>query len=317
NAGKIDAIRSGAETPLDPYMAYLHERGLAAAHVADLNGRKSYADTQPTPLPDDAYCDNWLAQNALDLLKAAPDDRPWHLVVNFTGPHNPMDVTQAMYDRYQGVDFPQPHASAAERDRAQSRNYPAPEQHTQIRRNYSAMVENIDRWVGIFVAELARRGELEHTIIVFSSDHGDMLGDHALWAKTQPYQPSIGVPLIIAGPGVREGVQCDAPVSLIDLAPTFLDWAGVAVPAEMDGRSLAGLLSGERDAPRSVVRSALGAWRLAFDGRFKLVAGYRHPSEPEGTDAALRLFDLARDPQETVDVATSRPDVVERLRPYL
>ena len=86
NAGKHDAMK-GAKTPSDPYMAFLQRRNLIQTHVDDFEKRKGYDATFPTPLPDDAYCDNWLAQNGMDLIKAAPKGKPWHLVVNFTGPH--------------------------------------------------------------------------------------------------------------------------------------------------------------------------------------------------------------------------------------
>jgi arylsulfatase A-like enzyme len=105
NAGKRDAVRSGRETPRDPYMAYLHGRNLAHAHVRDFDlrrGRDSYGRTEPTPLPEDAYCDNWVAQNGLKLLRQAPRGKPWHLVVNFTGPHEPLDITGSMDRKCRG-----------------------------------------------------------------------------------------------------------------------------------------------------------------------------------------------------------------------
>lgn len=90
NEGKYDGVGSGAEEPKGPYLAFLHERGLAQAHVEDFRQRHGFRDTFPTPLPEEAYCDNWIAANGLGLLRDFPKDRPWHLVINFTGPHNPM-----------------------------------------------------------------------------------------------------------------------------------------------------------------------------------------------------------------------------------
>ena len=87
-----------------------------------------------------------------------------------------------------------------------ARNF-TPEVHVAIRQNYAAMIENIDRWLGKFTDALKRRGEFDNTLIVLSSDHGEMLGDHDLWGKTKPHQPSVGVPLIAAGPGSREGQE--------------------------------------------------------------------------------------------------------------
>lgn len=309
NAGKFDAVRSGAATPKDPYMAYLHRRGLAALHVEDFAKRKSYSATFPTPLPEEAYCDNWIGNNGLELMQRFPQGRPWYLAVNFTGPHNPMDVTRRMQERWRRVTgFPQPNGS---------REFTL-EIHLEIRRNYSAMVENLDRWVGIFVEEVRRRGELANTLIVYSSDHGEMLGDHNRWGKSVPYQPSIGVPLIMAGPGVPGGVVSDALVSVMDLAATFLDYAGLARPADMDSRSLRPLLEGRTRSHRQHVLSGLGDWRVVFDGRYKLIRGFdpQRPKQPSGAAPPL-LFDLASDPLENTNLAAKAPDQVARLSSLL
>ncbi|MGB9606848.1 MAG: sulfatase family protein, partial [Bryobacteraceae bacterium] len=234
NAGKHDAIRSGAVEPKDPYMAYLHRRGRAALHVADFKKRREYADTFPTPLDEEAYCDNWLAGNGLMLLRSVPPGKPWFLQVNFTGPHSPMDITRRMEATVRGRAFPPPNRNT---------QYP-PEVHFAIRQNYTAMCENIDRWLGIFLQEIKRRGELDNTLIAFSSDHGEMLGDHDRWGKSLPYHPSVSVPLHIAGPGVKAGVSSDALVSVMDLAATFLDYAGAEPLPAMESRSLRPLLEG-------------------------------------------------------------------------
>ncbi|MDH7569825.1 MAG: sulfatase-like hydrolase/transferase, partial [Armatimonadota bacterium] len=92
NEGKMDAVHSGRAEPKGPYMAYLYQRGLAAVHLRDFR-RHQYRDTHPTPLPEDAYCDNWVGANGLELMKRFPPGKPWYLQVNFTGPHSPMDVT--------------------------------------------------------------------------------------------------------------------------------------------------------------------------------------------------------------------------------
>lgn len=307
NAGKIDAILSGAETPKDPYMAYLHGRGLAAAHVADLRSRRNYTYTHPTPLPSNAYCDNWVGANGLSLLRQWPQDTPWFLQVNFTGPHNPMDITAEMAGWYADVDFPAPQASPSEL--ATARHRPDAAAHNAIRRNYSAMVENIDRWVGLYLAEVERRGELENTLVFFSSDHGDMLGDHARWGKCTPFQQSIGIPLIVAGPDVVHGMVSTVPVSLIDLTSTFLDYAGAKPLADTDSVSLRPLLSGGQPVVhRSCVYSGLGEWRVIYDGRYKLITGW----DQESSDPLL--FDLVEDPGETIDLAGRHPEHVRRLR---
>jgi arylsulfatase A-like enzyme len=185
------------------------------------------------------------------------------------------------------------------------------------------MVENIDRWTGRFIAELERRGELDNTIIAFASDHGEMLGDHNWWRKRVPYQESVGVPLVVCGPGVREGVVSDAQVSIVDLAATFLDYGDVAIPGAMDSRSLRPLLEGRTDKHRDVALSALAPWRMAWDGQYKLVRGfdpsitsyYTNGQEPPYEDMRrfVLLYDRREDPQENVNLAERAPEIVERL----
>lgn len=307
NAGKHDAVRSGTETPKDPYMAYLHRRGLAAAHVEDFKRRKGYAATFPTPLPDEAYCDNWLSNNGLKLLRRAPAGKPWFHQINFTGPHPPMDITVSMEKRARGRRFPPPNRNT---------EYTI-EVHNAIRENYAAMIENIDRWIGMFLDEVKRRGELASTLVVFASDHGEMLGDHNLWGKALPHQPSVSVPLVVAGPGVKEGTTTEALASVMDLAATFLDYAGVARPADMDSRSLRPVLEGRTRAHRDYVLSGLNQWRMVWDGRYKLVTGFKEMRTEDSATSAPILFDLERDPLENENIAAKNPALVTRLKELL
>ncbi len=321
NAGKFDAIRSGSEEPKDPYMGYLHEQELAQMHVDDFNqrmGMDAFSNTEPTPLPAHAYCDNWIGERGLELLRKAPADTPWHLQVNFTGPHDPLDATAAMLDPWRGVEgFPEANRNT---------QFP-PEKHQVMRQNYSAMCANLDDWVGRFMAELEERGELENTVVAFSSDHGEMLGDHDRWRKRVPYQASVGVPLIVAGPGVEARGASDALASVMDLAATFLDYAGVEIPSDMDSRSLRPVLSGEQPGHRELLLSGLEPWRMVTDGRWKLIRGFDESLEgyyPNNATPAYEgmldftlLFDLEADPLENENLAASAPEVVERLTEHL
>jgi len=309
NAGKLDAVRSGAKVPKDPYMAFLHREGLAEIHVKDYERRRgdhrSYSVTEPTPLPEHAYCDNWLAENGLKLLRQAPRNQPWFLQVNFTGPHAPMDITRQMERTCRDRTYPQPNRCKVL----------TPEIHVAIRQNYSAMVENIDRWVGRFLELVEQRGELDSTLIVFSSDHGEMLGDQNRWGKSVPYHPSVSVPLLVAGPGVQQGLRSEAVVSVMDLAATFLDYAGVRRPDDMDSRSLRPVLEGKAQHHRRWVLSGLGSWRMVWDGRYKLITGF-DPDSPNPVKAEqprLLLFDLQADPLENHNLAAERPEVVASL----
>ena len=278
NEGKLDGVNNAGGETQGPYLTYLERIGWRDAHVQDIRRRKRFA-AFPTPLPEAAYCDNWIAQNGLDLINGAPSGKPWFLQINFTGPHNPWDITEAMAELYKGVRFPDPAVWDGE----------DAEKHRAVRQNYAAMIENIDRWLGVYTEALRERGELENTLIVFSSDHGEMLGDRGAWGKGKPYQASAGVPLVAAGPGVAPGRWLLSPATTLDLTATFLDYAGADPLDGMDSRSLREVLSGAADGNREVVFSGLADWRLAFSGRFKLV---RRKGEPK------ELYDLQDDPFE-------------------
>lgn len=296
NEGKYDGTRSGATEPHGPYLKYLYDNGLADVHLKDFDreNRHGFKGTHPTALPDEAYCDNWIAENGIEILKQFSKDRPWFMQVNFTGPHNPMDITQSMHDARPDVQFPQP-IDSTELDA---------DHHNEIRKNYAAMVENIDRQVGRFLEAVEARGELGNTIVVFSSDHGEMLGDHNKWGKSIFYQPSVGVPLVVAGPGIQQGITSDALVELHDLAVTHVDMAGAEDLPDADGRSLKSILAGDTTEHRDIAISALKDWQVIWDGRMKLFV--KEGDEP-------KLYDLETDPGEMNDLAQDCPDQAERL----
>ncbi len=300
NEGKHDATRAytRAGKPMGPFMAHLEKLGLAKAHVADYERRKGHDATFPTPLPDSAYGDNWIARNGLDLLDAAPKDKPWFLQVNFNGPHDPWDITAGMEQRWRGVKFPQP---------VRCTQF-TPGAHELIRQNYAAMIENIDRLCDQLIDKVRQRGELSNTVIAFSSDHGEMLGDHNLWSKRQPYHGSVGVPMILSGPDIRRGIICRDPATTLDLTATFLDCAGIERPARMESRSLLPLLAGRQPASRPHVLSGMDKWRLVIEQRYKFVRGFG--------DQAL-LFDLRDDPHEIRNLASVKPEAAARMSKLL
>ena len=310
--GKHVGVITGAEEPAGPYMAMLHRAGWAETHAKDLRSRHFFLDTRPTPLPEDLYSDNWIAGNCLSVLDQVEVGTPWFMQINYTGPHQPNDVTRDMWDSVQGRSLPGP---------VESTEF-EPADHQRIRQNYTAMVENIDRHTGRILDAIEARGELENTIVVYSSDHGEMLGDHDSWQKSNYHDGALRIPLVFAGPGIAGGRVSDALAQFNDLGPTFLDLAGAAPLAGADGKSLRPILEGRarglRDhsfsgliqrPPRRATdldpRIPVIWFDVICDGRYKLVDDHISGSQ--------LLFDGVNDPHELENILGKEPSVADRL----
>jgi choline-sulfatase len=150
---------------------------------------------------------------------------------------------------------------------------------------------------------------MDNTYIIFASDHGEMLGDHGRWNKAIAYEPSVHVPLVVAGPGIRPASCCDALVELIDIAATITELASCEVPATWDARSIRHLLLDDpKTAHRDVQVSQLMAWAMLFDGRYKVVRTDEKPDE---------LYDLFEDENECCNLAGKMPEKVAQLKARL
>ena len=306
NEGKIDGMNAAIQNTPGPYLTYLKEKGLDKTHIDDFLKRKggNQKAVFPTPLDDEAYCDNWIGRNGIELLESVPEDKPWFLQVNFDGPHAPMDITEDMKQWYGSTEFLIP-SENSEMSR---------DDHMEVLRNYAAMIENIDMWLGTYISWLKEKGQLDNTLIVFSADHGEMLGAKNRWGKCRPERASAGIPLFMSGPGVElKNSENTSPQTSVDLAATFLDLAGISIPGEMDSRSLLPLLKGKVEKHRNFVISELNQtnkngrkteWKLVFDGRYKLVL---HEKE------TLELWDLQNDPEELIDISESQPEKTAEL----
>jgi arylsulfatase A-like enzyme len=173
------------------------------------------------------------------------------------------------------------------------------------------MLENIDRNIGLILDEVDKRGELDNTIIIYSSDHGEMLGDFESYGKTRPHRGSAKIPLIIAGPNIKEGIYSDALVELQDLTSTIIDYAETRMEEAKDSISLRPILEGKDKIHRKYQISALDLskvgikeWKMITDGEFKLVV--------EDGDA-YRLYNLKDDPWENNDISKENPLILNKL----
>jgi choline-sulfatase len=243
-------------------------------------------------------------------LAREPETHPFFLTVSFSHPHNPFTISQKYWDLYENVDIDRPHVDPIpllKRDPHSQRlhylthadEHDVSEKQTRIaRRAYYGMVSYIDEKVGALINALQETGLAQSTIIVFTSDHGEMLGERGMWYKMSLFEPSVRVPLIIFDPRLRQPRIANENSSLLDIVPTLFELAGGSVgsfPPQIEGRSLRTLLEGNQpDRPNVVYAeyTADGAIAPCFmvrEDNVKMIW-----SAEDGT----QLFDLTDDPHE-------------------
>jgi choline-sulfatase len=244
-------------------------------------------------------------------LARSKDRRPWFLTVSFTHPHDPYVTRRRFWDLYDDdsipmpavteVDDPDPHslriAAAIEADRV----HPDEEAVRTARHAYLANVSYVDSLVGELLETMDRLGMGDDTTVVFTSDHGDMLGERGLWYKMSFFEHSARVPLVLRSSGLSPSVV-DTPVSHLDLLPTLLDLVEVDPNEETIGSSLVGVADGT-EPDRTVVGEYMAEGSVAPMFMIRRGAEKFVWSEPDPP----QLYDLGSDPHELVNLAPTSP----------
>ena len=337
--------------PRPRYDAYLAERGYGgenpwerwansgeAADGTIQNGWLLRHSDKPARVREEDSETPYMTRQAMRFIdEAAADGRPWCLHLSLIKPHWPY-VAPAPYHAMYGAGDVAPVVRDAAEKVAPHPVYEAFMNHRvgraftdeSVRQAvipaYMGLITQIDDQLGVLFGFLEARGLAETTMIVFTSDHGDYLGDHWLGEKDLFHECSARIPLIVSDPTAPggHGTVCEALVEAIDLAPTFIEWFGGVAPGNVfEGRSLLPWLRGERvaawrgavfseyDYAMQPARRALGRGVaechlfMVFDGRWKYIhaAGFRP-----------MLFDLAADPREFHDLGADPRYAPERAR---
>ena len=289
----------------DDYCRFLARRGF---HKTDLAAVPQYHENfgaLVSPHPWDCSVDHFVGSEAARWIEQHSGDRPFAMMVGFPGPHHPYDPS-ADFATFRKEDMPEP-IQAIDEDLAalaapagrpspsgaefwyaiRNEGRPGRDDFLFWRACYAGLVAQIDREVGAIVAALRQQGQLENTAIIFSSDHGDYLGDHGLTGKGSFYEGSGRVPLVVRLPGCEAAVREEL-VTLTDVTATLLGLAGCEVPSYMDSRHLPGLGITALSEPRQHLTSVLRSGWALYDGEWKLCR-YR---------AGSHLFNLKEDPEE-------------------
>jgi arylsulfatase len=268
----------------------------------------------PYVLPERLHPTAWTGDRAVDFLQGYQQPEPFFLKVSFARPHSPYDPPQRFMDQYADAPLPEARVGGwAERYRERNNDSFSiwhgdlgPEQVRHSRQGYHGSVSFIDEQIGRILEALDTRGELDETLILYFSDHGDMTGDHHMWRKCFAYEASARIPMLIRWPtglvAAERGQVIDKPVEIRDILPTMLDAAGQGGRDDMDGRSMLPLLQSS-DAPwrefidleHNICYSPKNHWTALTDGRTKYIF--------HALDGEEQLFDLTADPHEQSDLA--------------
>jgi arylsulfatase A-like enzyme len=291
---------------IDDYDLWLTEQGYPGEGYGHGMSNNDYA-YRPWHLPEPLHVTNWATRQMCRTIHRRDPTRPAFWYLSYCHPHPPLVPLPAYLDLYRDFEPPLPVVGRwateqlpyALRAVQQSWGPFSEAQLRGIRRAFYALCTHIDHQLRLVIGTLREAQLLDNTIILFTADHGDMLGDHHLWAKRLYYEGSANVPMLLMGtandPRVGYHRTDNRLVGWQDVMPTLLDLAGIPIPDGVEGLSMVGA------AQRSTLYGECGedqmATRMIHNGRYKLIY------YPVGNH--LQLFDLERDPQELEDLAGS------------
>lgn len=298
------------------YVTYHHgKKGNTARQIHERFEISKYVDDRAARTSGEPG--SVIVDEAIEFLRRRTDDRPFLMYLAFASPHDPRIAAERYrrlyrpeYIRLPANYLPLHPFNNGEMTIRDEKLAPWPRTEDEIRRqlhDYYAVISGLDAHIGRLLAALREMRLDGNTIIVFSSDNGLALGSHGLMGKQNLYEHSARVPLVMSGPGIPVG-RSDALVYLMDLFPTLCELAGAAIPEGLDGRSLAPVITGDREAVRDTLFMAYrDVQRAVRDDRWKLI---RYPRI-----AKTQLFDLQTDPHERHDLSDlpAHADRVTRL----
>ena len=303
-----------------PYTEYLKSEGVYAAYRDQIKQiwrlTEHHWDGVTSPITQEQDLTSFLTREAQSWLAAQSDQDPFFLQLSYVQPHVPLmgDPTWAKY--YSQTPIPRgPTRRPAGHPEVWSDYLSWCGHHAnahlltddytlQGARQYYAMISLIDECIGRIMVQLEEQSLLDNTVIVYSSDHGEMLGDHGLMAKFNFYRSSVQVPLIIRPPGGAPARTSTALAQLIDIGPTLLDYAGAQTLPDARGHSLRAHLDGDDPHANDYLFSEIQKQsRRQNAPTFRALRNQRYRYTHETTtQTPCELFDLQDDPQELINL---------------
>lgn len=298
----------------DDYAAWLANQADNSAFVDEYeNGVHCNAvDARPWDRPEAQHPTNWVTNEAVNWLYRRDPQQPFFLYLSYHRPHAPYNPPQWAWDLYEDVDtsMQEIRGNWEETLLSKHRNVQDNQAHVadyplQLRKRalqgYLGNITHVDAQIGRFIEAIVDFGIADDTIICFTSDHGDMIGEHGMWRKGYPYEGSARVPMIFAGPGIVANEKKTTICDLVDVMPTLLDLAGVTVPSEIDGVSHAAMLQ-DTTANINPARQICHGEHVIFGQSLQWMINDRYKYIWWSGDGTEQLFDLQNDPQEIEDL---------------
>ncbi len=302
----------------DDFEWFLEREGYAGQELTHAMGNNVYT-TRPWHLPEYCHPTNWTVREMCRVIQRRDPTRPAFWFCSFIAPHPPVTPSSEYLDMYRQTGVPEPFIGDWAKDfeswpyalKMRFHHYLglSPQEVMLARMGFYAQCTYIDHQIRLLIGTLSEEGLLDDTIILFTSDHGDMLGNHGLWAKPPMYEWSAKIPLILVPVAGDDGVghhrSDDRLACLRDVMPTLLGLCDIPIPETVEGHSL---LSGyQRDHLYCEHFEDDRAMRMIRADQYKLVW------YPIGN--RLQLFDLDKDPQEMHDLSedTGLANVREQL----
>ncbi|MFB2011164.1 sulfatase [Flintibacter sp. P01028] len=284
------------------------KRGLWDMFCEDMLSRSKRPYAKPSPLSPEDYYDTYVGRKAREYLEQYTDDRPWFCHVSFPGPHEPWDAPKPYSDLYSPEDMPDPLPRTMDGapDRPQG-EYDKLLQNPiiqcsnaeskEIQANYCGSVTLIDDLIGSIIETIKKRGEWDNTIVLFTSDHGEMNGDHGFVHKRNFFRSAMNIPLIIRTPDRAKngGSVNHSLVSLLDVGPTLAEFAGAELNYEQFGKSLCGNIANPERVHRDCILGEYACEHMLYDGTWKIALNRQGET--------YLLFDEANDPTEHKNLA--------------
>ncbi|WPJ96707.1 arylsulfatase [Coraliomargarita algicola] len=299
----------------DDYVVWLREQtGRQDADYFEHGVSCNSVVARPWPLEERLHPTNWVATRGIDFLSKHDSEDPFFLYLSFHRPHPPYDPPAWAFEQYLNMEMPDPpvgdwadlflkEESSHNVDAFRARFRPDVMQ--RARAGYYGHMTHIDHQINRIVESLNEYGFGQDTWIIFTSDHGEMMGDHHLFRKGFPYEGSARLPMILKAPSARDfprGQVCDTTLELRDIMPTLLDCAGLEIPENIDGKSFLAQAEQRSDAP---LRAWIHGEHTMFDGSMQWLTDGREKYIWHSAGGEEQLFDLKSDPNELHDLAAS------------